>query len=286
MSGIFRAACIQNCAGPEIESSLKEAIALVRAAHAAGAELVCLPEYFSCLKVSDDLFAVGALTETEHPALAHCGALARELGIWLLLGSLAVKAGPDKVCNRSYLLDPAGRTVARYDKLHLFDVDLEGGERYRESATIAAGDRAVLAPTPWGPLGLTICYDLRFPQLYRALAQAGASFLTVPAAFARTTGQAHWHVLLRARAIETGCYMLAPCQCGTHGGGRPTYGHSLIVDPWGRVLADGGEDVGFVMAEIDPAEVTKARRMVPSLNHDRAFAPPDAVPTPSLARSA
>jgi len=148
------------------------------------------------------------------------------------------------------------------------------------------GDRAVLAATPWGPLGLSICYDLRFPQLYRALAQAGAQFLTVPAAFARTTGQAHWHVLLRARAIETGCYVLAPCQCGTHGGGRPTYGHSLIVDPWGRVLADGGEEVGFVMAEIDPAEVAKARGMVPSLTHDRRFAAPAEVAKPSLARSA
>jgi len=286
MSGAFKAACIQNCAGPEIEDSLKQAIDLVRAAHAAGAELICLPEYFSCLKISDDLFAVGALTEEAHPALAQCGELARELGIFLLLGSLAIKAGPEKVRNRSYLLDPTGRTVARYDKLHLFDVDLEGGERYRESAAIEPGDRAVLAPTPWGPLGLTICYDLRFPQLYRALAQAGANFLTVPAAFARTTGQAHWHVLLRARAIETGCYVLAPCQCGTHGGGRPTYGHSLIVDPWGRVLADGGEDVGFVMAEIDPAEVTEVRSMVPALDHDRSFVRPDAVPTATLARSA
>jgi len=286
MTGAFRAACIQNCAGPEIDDSLKQAIDLVRAAHAAGAELICLPEYFSSLKIRDDLFAVAALAEDAHPALARSRALARELGVWLLLGSLAVKADPDKVYNRSYLLDPAGRTVARYDKLHLFDVDLEGGECYRESASIVPGDRAVLAPTPWGPLGMTICYDLRFPQLYGALAQAGASFLAVPAAFARTTGQAHWHVLLRARAIETGCYVLAPCQCGTHGGGRPTYGHSLIVDPWGRVLADGGEDIGFVMAEINPAEVAKARGMVPSLSHDRPFAAPDAAPTPALARSA
>lgn len=286
MSATFKAACIQNCAGPEIEESLAPAIELVRAAHAAGAELICLPEYFSCLKVSDDLFAVAPLAEDAHPALARCADLARELGIWLLLGSLAVKAGPDAVCNRSYLLDPAGAIVARYDKLHLFDVDLEGGERYRESASIVPGDRAVLAATPWGPLGLSICYDLRFPQLYRALAQAGAQFLTVPAAFARTTGQAHWHVLLRARAIETGCYVLAPCQCGTHGGGRPTYGHSLIVDPWGRVLADGGEEVGFVMAEIDPAEVVKARGMVPSLTHDRRFAAPAEVAKPGLARSA
>jgi predicted amidohydrolase len=192
----------------------------------------------------------------------------------LLLGSLAIKAGPGKVTNRSYLVDAAGEIAARYDKLHLFDVDLADGERYRESAAVAPGSNAVVAPTPWATLGLSICYDLRFPYLYRALAQAGAQILTVPAAFARTTGQAHWHVLLRARAIETGCYVLAPCQCGTHGGGRPTYGHSLIVDPWGRILADGGDEPGIVTATLDLAEVAKARAMIPALQHDRAIAGP------------
>jgi predicted amidohydrolase len=265
---------VQNCAGPEIGPSLEEATALVRAARAQGAELICLPEYFSCLKTSDDQFVIGALSEAEHPALPHFRDLARELGAWLLLGSLAIKAGPGKVTNRSYLVDAAGEIAARYDKLHLFDVDLADGERYRESAAVAPGSNAVVAPTPWATLGLSICYDLRFPYLYRALAQAGAQILTVPAAFARTTGQAHWHVLLRARAIETGCYVLAPCQCGTHGGGRPTYGHSLIVDPWGRILADGGDEPGIVTATLDLAEVAKARAMIPALQHDRAIAGP------------
>lgn len=272
MTGTVTVACVQNCAGPEIGLSLTEATALVRAARAQGAELICLPEYFSCLKTSDDQFVVGALSEAEHPALPHFRDLARELGAWLLLGSLAIKAGGGKVFNRSYLVDAAGEVVARYDKLHLFDVDLADGERYRESAAVAPGSRAVVATTPWATLGLSICYDLRFPYLYRTLAQAGAQILTVPAAFAHTTGQAHWHVLLRARAIETGCYVIAPCQCGTHGGGRPTYGHSLIVDPWGRILADGGEEPGIITATLDLAEVAKARAMIPALRHDRTIA--------------
>ena len=282
----FTAACIQNSAGPEIGPSMAEATELVRAAHGAGAELICLPEYFSCLKASDDQFVVGALAEAEHPALPHYRALAKGLGVWLLLGSLAIKADADRVFNRSYMIDSKGGIAARYDKIHMFDVDLADGESYRESAYIEPGNEAVLAPTPWGPLGLTVCYDLRFPQLYRALAQAGASYLAVPAAFTKTTGEAHWHLLLRARAIETGCYVFAPCQCGTHGGGRPTYGHSLIVDPWGRVLADGGEDAGFIIAEIDPAEVAKARAMIPSLEHDRDFAAPEEDAPAPAARSA
>jgi predicted amidohydrolase len=279
MTGTVTVACVQNCAGPEIGPSLEEATALVRAARAQGAELICLPEYFSCLKTSDDQFVIGALSEAEHPALPHFRELARELGAWLLLGSLAIKAGPGKVTNRSYLVDAAGEIAARYDKLHLFDVDLADGERYRESAAVAPGSQAVVAPTPWATLGLSICYDLRFPYLYRALAQAGAQILTVPAAFARTTGQAHWHVLLRARAIETGCYVLAPCQCGTHGGGRPTYGHSLIVDPWGRVLADGGDETGIITATLDLAEVAKAQTMIPALQHDRVIAGPPVSPS-------
>ncbi len=271
MSARFTAACIQNEAGPDMGASIAAASDLVRAARADGAELICLPEYFSCLKADDTTFAVGAHPEAEHPALPHSQALARELGAWLLLGSLAITAGPGKIFNRSYLVTPEGRVAARYDKIHLFDVDLANGESYRESALIEPGAQAVLAATPWATLGLTVCYDLRFPQLYRALAQAGAQVLTVPAAFTKTTGEAHWHVLLRARAIETGCFVIAPCQCGDHGGGRATYGHSLIVDPWGEVLADGGEGPGFVSAEIDPAEVAKARGMIPSLEHDRPF---------------
>ena len=189
----------------------------------------------------------------------------------MLAGSLAVRLPDGRVANRSVLFDKEGRVAARYDKIHLFDVDLGNGESYRESATIAPGDRAVIAKTPWGPIGLTVCYDLRFPHLYRTLAQRGANFIAIPAAFTRTTGQAHWHVLQRARAIETGCYVFAPGQCGTHAEDRQTYGHSLIVDPWGAVLADGGEQVGIITARIDPAQVAAARRKIPALTHDRPF---------------
>ncbi|HYD99546.1 MAG TPA: carbon-nitrogen hydrolase family protein, partial [Alphaproteobacteria bacterium] len=179
-----------------------------------------------------------------------------------------------RVANRLFVIDPQGEIRARYDKIHMFDVDLAGGESYRESATFRPGEQAVLAQTPWGGLGMTVCYDLRFPHLYRALAQAGARLLAVPAAFTVPTGRAHWHVLLRARAIETGCFVIAPAQTGTHDAGRQTYGHSLIVDPWGEVLADGGGEPGFVTADLDLGRIDEARGMVPALRHDRPFAPP------------
>ncbi|MHA1153277.1 MAG: carbon-nitrogen hydrolase family protein [Alphaproteobacteria bacterium] len=276
MTATFTAACIQNEGLADMDASVAAATELVRAARAEGAELICLPEYFACYKSADTEVVLGPHAEPAHPALTHFRGLAEELGAWLLLGSLAITAGPGKIFNRSYLVTPAGAVAARYDKVHLFDVDLAGGESYRESALIEPGGRAVLAATPWATLGLTVCYDLRFPQLYRALAKAGAEVLTVPAAFTKTSGQAHWHVLLRARAIETGCFVLAPCQCGDHGGGRETYGHSLIVDPWGRVLAEGGEEAGYITAEIDLAEVAKARAMIPALDHDRDFDSPEA----------
>ena len=267
----FRVACIQNCAGTETAPNLADCEALTREAGGAGAELILLPEYFTGLDIHGNILIPEAFAEEEHPALPLFGGLARELGAWMVLGSLAIKAGPERIYNRTYVLDPAGAAAARYDKIHLFDVDLAGGESYRESATIAPGAVVVVTDLPWGRLGLSVCYDLRFAKLYRALAQAGADFLSVPAAFTKTTGRAHWHVLLRARAIETGCYVFAPCQYGVHAGGRATYGHSLIIDPWGKVLADGGEDRGFIMADVDPAAVAKARSMIPALEHDRPF---------------
>ncbi len=286
MTATFTAACIQNEALADMDASVAAATELVRAARGSGADLICLPEYFACYKAAETEVIVGPQAEPVHPALAQFRALAEELGAWLLLGSLAITAGPGTIFNRSYLVTPAGAITARYDKVHLFDVDLAGGESYRESALIEPGAAAVLAATPWATLGLTVCYDLRFPQLYRSLAQAGAEVLTVPAAFTKTSGQAHWHVLLRARAIETGCFVLAPCQCGDHGGGRETYGHSLIVDPWGRVLAEGGEGAGYITAEIDLAEVAKARAMIPALDHDRAFEGPEVGETEQAARAA
>jgi len=282
VASTFNVACIQNCAGPDMARNVAESVELVRAAHGEGADLVCLPEFFTCLDVSEAGLEVGGLPESEHPGLAALRALAGELGVWILAGSLAIRVESGKLRNRSYLFDASGGIVTRYDKIHLFDVDLPGGESYRESDVFEPGGEAVVAPTPWGLLGLSVCYDLRFAQLYRALAQAGARFVTVPAAFTRTTGEAHWHVLLRARAIETGSYVFAPCQHGRHGKGF-TYGHSLIVDPWGKVLADAGDGPGFVVASVEPARVDEVRRMIPALEHDRPFRAPRAV-TPSRAR--
>ena len=191
--------------------------------------------------------------------------------IYIHIGSLAIKASPEKAVNRSFLIDRKGDVAARYDKIHMFDVDLAGGESYRESNNYRAGDLAVVADLPWGRLGLTVCYDLRFPALYRALAETGVSFLAIPSAFTKQTGEAHWHVLQRARAIENGCFVFAAAQGGQHENGRETFGHSLVVDPWGRIVAEGGIEPGVVMAEIDPAEVAAARAKMPSLHHGRRF---------------
>ena len=206
------------------------------------------------------------VAEEQDPTLATLRDVARKLAIYVHLGSLAVKASPDKAANRSFLIDRKGDIAARYDKIHMFDVDLADGESYRESNSYRAGELAVVADLPWGRLGLTVCYDLRFPALYRALAEAGASFLAIPSAFTRQTGEAHWHVLIRARAIENGCFVFAAAQGGKHESGRETFGHSLVIDPWGRIIAEGGTEPGVVMAEIDPAEVAAARAKIPSLH--------------------
>jgi len=248
---------------------------LIRAARAAGADFVLTPETTNMMEPRRRLMMEKARAEEDDPVIADFAGLAKELDCWLLLGSAVVRASDDKAANRSLLFAPDGRVAARYDKIHMFDVEIPDGQSYRESKAYRPGDAAVVAELPWGRLGLTVCYDLRFPQLYRSLAKAGADFLTVPSAFTRFTGAAHWHVLLRARAIETGCFVFAPAQCGDHEGGRETYGHSLIVAPWGEVLGDGGAAPGVTLAEIDPALVAKARGMVPALTHDRPFAPPD-----------
>ena len=266
----LKAACIQNCAQADVEVSLVEAEDLTKQAVAAGAELVCLPEFFGCLNSDDSGLATGAAPEQGHPILERFRTIARTQKVWTLLGSIAVETGEERIRNRSILLTPTGDIAARYDKIHMFDVNLKNGETYRESAQFAPGEEAIVAETPWGGIGLSVCYDLRFAYLYRALAQAGASILTAPAAFMRTTGQAHWHVLARARAIETGCFVLAPCQYGEHGK-AVTYGHSLIIAPWGEVLSDAGDGPGYAIADLDLAKVTEARQMVPSLQHDRLF---------------
>ena len=262
--------------GREPAENIVAASDLIRQARADGADLIMTPEITNMLEPTRTALLAKAVPEAEDTALAAFQALAAELQVWLLIGSLVVRVAEDRVANRSILLDPTGRIAARYDKIHMFDVDIPDGQSYRESRAFRPGDDAVLADLPWGRLGLTVCYDLRFAHLYRALAQAGAAFLSVPAAFTKLTGEAHWHVLLRARAIETGCFVFAPAQCGTHAQGRQTFGHSLIVAPWGEVLADGGEAPGVTLAEIDPAQVAKARGMVPALQHDRSFSGPAA----------
>jgi predicted amidohydrolase len=272
----FTAACVQLTAGPELAPNIAAASAAIRQARAQGAELVLTPENTTLIEPRRPLLLEKARPEPEHPAIPAFAGLAAELGIWLLIGSLAIRLEGERCANRSYLFAPDGTIATRYDKIHMFDVDLANGERYRESATFRPGAAAVTADLPWGRLGLTICYDLRFPQLYRRLAQAGAAFVSVPAAFTRPTGEAHWRVLLQARAIETGCFVLAPAQCGEHAEGRRTWGHSLIVAPWGEVLAEAGETPAIITARIDPAKVAEARSMVPALRHDRPFTPPAA----------
>jgi predicted amidohydrolase len=271
MTRKFTAACIQNSATPDVEADIAICLRLIDRAAGAGARLIALPEYCVGLNTRSGLLHPCAFVEADHPALPAFAQAARRHSAWLLVGSIGVKEQDGRVRNRSLMLDPLGRIVARYDKLHLFDVDLGDGQVYRESATIAPGNQAVLSPCIGGLIGLSVCYDLRFPELYRTYAQAGAEMLAIPAAFTRKTGEAHWHVLNRARAIENGSYVIAPCQYGTLAGGAQCYGHSLIVDPWGRVLADGGDDEGVVVAEIDLAEVDDMRRRIPSLKHDRPF---------------
>ncbi len=268
MSTPFTVACVQNCATEDREATVSEAAEQVREA-AKRAQLICLPEFFSCLTLKERRLFADPHPEAAHPVLKAFRELAAELNAWLLLGSLAVDTG-DGVRNRSFLLNGDGEVTAHYDKVHLFDVDLKDGERYRESDSFSAGGAAVTAAIPWGTLGLSVCYDLRFPHLYRALAKSGADFITIPAAFTRTTGEAHWHVLIRARAIENGSYVFAPSQCGRHGEAE-TFGHSLIVDPWGEVLADAGVDPGIIYAEVDAARVAEVRGMIPALRHDRPF---------------
>jgi deaminated glutathione amidase len=271
MSQAFKLACVQNSAVAEVERNIAIAGRLTREAIERGAQLVCLPEYFSGVTLKEGLLHPAAFEESRHPVLQAFCDLARERRVWLLLGSLGVLAGDGRIFNRGYVIDPAGSVTARYNKIHMFDVELTQGAPLRESATIAPGERAVVADIGLCRMGLTICYDLRFPHLYRRLAQAGAELLAVPAAFTKVTGEAHWHVLNRARAIENGSYVVAPCQYGTLPGGAACFGHSLIIDPWGNVLADSGDQEGVIVAAFDPSEVAKARGRIPALTHDRAF---------------
>ena len=278
MSDVFTAACVQNTAERDVAPTMATLSDLIRRARDAGGDLIMTPEVCAMLEPRRKLAATKVELEESNAALAMFKDLAKETGAWILVGSMAVKLSDgDRFANRSFLVTPEGDVTAKYDKIHMFDVDVAEGESYRESKGYRPGDHATLAATPWGALGMTVCYDMRFPYLYRELAKAGADFLAAPSAFTVPTGRAHWHVLLRARAIENGCFMFAPAQVGEHAEGRKSYGHSLIVDPWGEVLADGGEDVGFVTAKIDVSKVAEARAKVPSLFNDREYASPVAI---------
>ena len=267
----FRAACVQLRSGDDVAENVRVTAGLIREAAAGGANFIATPENTTLMAPDGGAKLAQSFDEAADPALPVFRELAKELGVWLLVGSLAIKVSDSKTANRSFLIDAKGSIAARYSKIHLFDVDLPSGELYRESNTVAGGGEAVVAKTPWGGLGLSVCYDIRFPQLYRRMAQEGAFAFAAPSAFTETTGKAHWHVLLRARAIENGAFMIAPAQGGTHANGRKTYGHSLIVGPWGDVLAEAGTDPGIVMADIDPALSAEARAKLPSLRHDREF---------------
>ena len=267
----FRAGLVQMCSGRSIEVNVAEASRLIRAAAAGGAEYVQTPEVTTQMERDRDKLLVETRPEDGNPALAQFRTLARELKIWLHIGSMAVAVGEGKLANRAILIGPTGAIAARYDKIHMFDVQLPNGEHYRESRNFRPGTAAVVADLPWGKLGITICYDLRFGALYRTLAQAGAEILAIPSAFTKPTGQAHWHALMRARAIENGCYVIAAAQAGKHENGRETFGHSLVVSPWGEIIAEAGIEPGVIYADIDLSRVAEARAQVPSLSHDRSF---------------
>ena len=271
MSGTFTAAMVQTRTKLSPAENLKDISALIREAASKGADYVQTPEMTNILAANREQLFKEISDEDNDKSLAAYRELAKELRIFLHLGSLAILATPDRAANRGFLIDPKGHLVARYDKIHMFDVNLANGESYRESATYQPGEAVTIADLPWGRVGLTICYDMRFPALYRALGESGASFLTMPSAFTKPTGEAHWHVLLRSRAIENGAFVFAAAQGGTHESKRLTYGHSLIVDPWGEILAEGGGEPGVILAKIDPAKVTDARAKIPSLQHGRRF---------------
>ena len=267
----FRVGLVQMCASRDVERNIATATELIRAAARGGAQYVQTPEMTNILELERPRLLAAIKPEAEDPAVAQFCSLAGELGIWLHVGSLALMGERDRPVNRSLLISPEGRIVARYDKIHMFDVDLASGETYRESANYEPGREAVVANLPWGQLGMTICYDLRFPHLHRALARAGARFIAVPAAFTKPTGLAHWHTLLRARAIECQCYVFAAAQGGKHENGRETFGHSLVISPWGEILAEADVQPAVTFADVELQRLDDVRSQVPSLRHDRPF---------------
>jgi deaminated glutathione amidase len=267
----FKAGLVQMCSGTDMPANLVAAREAIRAAKASGAQYVLTPEVTNIIEDDKARLKAIAMPEGEDAAVAGFSELARELGIWLHAGSLALRVSPEKIVNRSLLFSPDGRIAARYDKIHLFDVTLPSGQEIRESDSFEPGGKATTADLPWGKLGLSICYDMRFPKLFNALANAGASFMSVPAAFTVPTGKAHWHVLLRARAIETGSFVFAAAQGGTHQSGRHTFGHSLAVNPWGEIIAEAGTEPEVLVFDVDETQVARDRQRIPALRNARGF---------------
>jgi predicted amidohydrolase len=270
---ILKAAIIQLNAKPSIEENMQEAEGLIRAAAAGGARFIATPENTCRMRAKPEDKWASSYEEQGHPAVKFYAGLAKQLGIHLLIGSISsIRVEGEKLANRSYLFGTDGETIATYDKIHMFDVDLPNGDKYRESDTNAPGDRAVVADIDGVRIGMSVCYDVRFPHLYRMLAKEGAQILTIPAAFTVPTGQAHWEVLLRARAIENGAFVVAPAQGGIHEGGRATWGHSMIISPWGEILAQiQGDGAGYAIADLDLEAVSKARGSIPSIANERFF---------------
>jgi predicted amidohydrolase len=277
---MLKVGLIQITASDQPEENLKTVLQMVRDAHTQGAQFILTPEATNCISTDQQHQRRVFYHQNDDPSLKAYQEIAAELGIWLMIGSLLLLSkDPDgRFVNRCFMIGPDGKISTQYDKIHMFDVTLSKSEIFRESNGYRPGDTAVVADCDFGTVGITICYDLRFPNLFRTLAQAGAQIITVPAAFTHTSGEAHWHILLRARAIETGCYILAPAQTGTHsatvGKQRQTYGHSLVVAPWGEIIADGSTDIGITIVEIDLEQVETARRRIPSLQHDRKYQSP------------
>lgn len=265
---------VQMCSGTSVDENIIVASHFIRDAHAQGAEIIFTPEMTNILQLKSKRLFENIVFENDDPSLKAFKALAKELGCWLFVGSLAILLPKGKAANRAYVINPSGEVQTHYDKAHMFDVDLAGGESYRESKNFLAGDQLALCDTPWAKMGLSICYDVRFPYLYRKLATLGARIIAAPAAFTQKTGEAHWHVLLRSRAIETGSFIIAAAQSGTHEDGRKTYGHSLVVDPWGKVLLDMGTELGVKTLDIQPETVDQARSKIPSLSLNRALKDP------------
>ena len=267
----LKVACIQTNSKSDPNINIREVSSLIRAARSNGAELITTPEVVGMLEPNREKALNKAQPENYHGVLREFRALSRDLAIWLLIGSISIKLSNGKLANRSFLINPDGQIIARYTKIHMFDVEVNDGSIYRESATYQPGTSACLARTPWGLVGLTVCYDIRFPALYRDLAKAGAKIIFIPSAFTEVTGEAHWHILQRARAIENGCFIVSAAQTGMHEQNRKTFGHSIIVDPWGNILADADKDVGFITADLDLNLADEVRKKIPSLTHDREY---------------